>query len=125
MSREIIDAGNAYIELLELFPCNSKMELSKREGELQRQHRADIVNFRIEGKTDEEKKQEQSEHRKMRYEKDKDEILLAQREYSQRPESKEIHNAFKRRYTTTPEYREKRNANLKEKRRLKKEAEQH
>ena len=32
----IIDAGDAYIELVELFPCNSKYELNKREGEMQK-----------------------------------------------------------------------------------------
>lgn len=30
------DWNNWYIELYELFPCNSKMELEKREGEVQR-----------------------------------------------------------------------------------------
>jgi len=47
----IIDYGDAYIELLELFPCNSKIELTKREGELQRLYKNDIVNRKIECRT--------------------------------------------------------------------------
>ena len=35
--------GNPYIELLELFPCKSKAELLKREGELQRQYRKVLI----------------------------------------------------------------------------------
>lgn len=54
-SREIINLGDAYIELMENYPCNNKMELDKREGELQRLHKADIVNFRMEARTEEEK----------------------------------------------------------------------
>jgi hypothetical protein len=47
----IIDFGDAYIELLELFPCNSKLELLNREGQLQRLLKNDIVNKKIEGQT--------------------------------------------------------------------------
>ena len=43
-SAEIIAFGDAYIELIELFPCGSKMELNKREGELQREMKTNIVN---------------------------------------------------------------------------------
>jgi hypothetical protein len=50
----IIDYGDAYIELLELFPCNSKIELMKREGELQRLYKNDIVNRKIECRTKQE-----------------------------------------------------------------------
>lgn len=37
-SYEILKFEDAYIELLELYPCNSKLELENREGELIRQH---------------------------------------------------------------------------------------
>ncbi len=33
-SRKVLDIGDAYIELYELFPCSTKEELNKREGEL-------------------------------------------------------------------------------------------
>lgn len=41
---------NWYIELYELYPCNSKIELEKREGEVQRL--IGTLNSRIEGRTD-------------------------------------------------------------------------
>jgi hypothetical protein len=50
-SKKIIDYGDAYIELLELFPCNSKIELNKREGELIRFYKDNIVNVKIDGRT--------------------------------------------------------------------------
>ena len=37
-SLSIIEAGNASIQLIEDFPCETKTELNKREGELIRQH---------------------------------------------------------------------------------------
>jgi hypothetical protein len=46
-SREIIDAGDAYIELIELFPCNNIDELTKRERELILQHKDQLVNITI------------------------------------------------------------------------------
>ena len=33
-SKEIIEAGEAFIELIELFPCQTRQELHKREGEI-------------------------------------------------------------------------------------------
>jgi hypothetical protein len=52
-SKEIINNGGAYIELIENYPCNNKEELCKREGELIRQFKDNIVNKRIEGNTKE------------------------------------------------------------------------
>lgn len=43
-SKLVLECGDAYIELLELCSCNSKDELSKREGELIREHKDKIVN---------------------------------------------------------------------------------
>jgi hypothetical protein len=51
---------NIYIELIELFPCNLKIELNKREGEIQRQH-ANLLNMRIAGRTDKERRDEMTE----------------------------------------------------------------
>jgi len=50
-SYEILKLGEAYIELLELFQCNSKLELHKREGELIREHKLNCVNKLIAGRT--------------------------------------------------------------------------
>jgi hypothetical protein len=59
---EIIDLGDAYIELIELFPCGSKIELNKREGEIQREMKASIVNKMYAHRTPEQKKEQQAEY---------------------------------------------------------------
>ena len=43
-SYEILKYDDCYIELLELYPCNLKAELHKREGELIRLHKDSLVN---------------------------------------------------------------------------------
>jgi len=50
-SKIIIDYGDAYIELLENFKCENKNELNKREGELIRLHKENIVNYLIAGRS--------------------------------------------------------------------------
>lgn len=51
-SRIVIDAGDAYIELIEEFPCQNKEQLNKREGEVIRER--ECVNRKIEGRTSKE-----------------------------------------------------------------------
>ena len=48
-SKEIMKYGDAYIELLEAYPCSSKEELNRKEGEFIRT--LDCINKRIEGRT--------------------------------------------------------------------------
>ena len=50
-SNIITQYDDNYIELLELFPCNSKEELTAREGQLIRLYKNDLVNIKIEGRT--------------------------------------------------------------------------
>ena len=50
-SYEILKYNDYYIELLELYPCNTKDELRRREGELIRQFKSEIVNISIAGRT--------------------------------------------------------------------------
>ena len=50
-SFKILELGDAYIELLEEFSCDNKLQLEKREGELIREHKNECVNKRIEGRT--------------------------------------------------------------------------
>ena len=54
--KQLFDLGidQCYIELLENYPCNSKEELTKREGELIRLHKSNIVNRNIAGRTQKE-----------------------------------------------------------------------
>ena len=67
-SFKIIEYGDAYIELLEDYPCNSKSELEHREAELIRE--LDCVNKFIPGRT---KKQYREDNR--------DKILEQMRQY--------------------------------------------
>ena len=55
-SFEILQHTDHYIELLELYPCNTKDELRRREGELIKQFRSDLVNICIPGVPYEEEK---------------------------------------------------------------------
>lgn len=48
-SYQILELGDAYIELVEYYPCETKAELDRREGEVQRA--TDCVNNRIAGRT--------------------------------------------------------------------------
>lgn len=66
----IFEFGDPYIELLEVFPCGSKVELLKREGELQRQYKDVCVNKNMAGRT-----------MKEYYVDNKDTIIEQQKEY--------------------------------------------
>ena len=83
-SKEIINLGNSYIELLENFPCKCKEELNAREYQLIREHKIYLVN--IQGvKTEKEKRDGILTQRKEFYEKNKDELLLKKKEqYNQK-----------------------------------------
>jgi hypothetical protein len=77
-SFEIIKLGDAYIELLEAYPCGNRMELTKREGELIRQYKHDIVNKRVEGRNNrqyyEDNQVQISEQKKQYYSENKEQI---------------------------------------------------
>jgi hypothetical protein len=65
-SKQIIEIGDAYIELIEIYPCNSKQELNRREGELIRS--MNCVNKLVAGRTIEEYRQsEQCKHIAKKY----------------------------------------------------------
>ena len=75
-SFELIKYDDVYIELLELCPCSSKIELHKREGEFIRSMKC--VNKNVAGRTDkeyyEENKDKISEQMKEYYEENKEKI---------------------------------------------------
>ena len=50
-SFEIIKYDDCYIELYEAFKCENRNELTKREGEIIRLHKNELVNVRIESRT--------------------------------------------------------------------------
>lgn len=59
-SAKLIALGDAYIELIEEYPCENKEQLNRREGEIMRAH-TNRVNKRIAGRTDQEYHQDNSE----------------------------------------------------------------
>ena len=71
-SFEILKYDDAYIELLELCPCNMKIELDRREGQLIRSH--DCVNKIIPGRTRKEYYQDNKDRIKQYYQDNKDRI---------------------------------------------------
>ena len=85
-SYELIKLEDHYIELIELCPCTTKGELLKREGELQRLHRADTVNSNIAGRGqaeyNEDNKVAISEKQKQHYLTHKDTISERMKQYN-------------------------------------------
>jgi hypothetical protein len=78
-SFEILQYDDHYIELIQDYPCNSKRELEKREGQLQRYYKNDIVNNYYAHLSPEQKK----ENDKKRYEENKKQILERQKQYNE------------------------------------------
>ena len=56
---------DVYIELIENYPCNSKEELHRREGELIRENICKVVNKTIPGRSKEELKQDKKNLKEM------------------------------------------------------------
>ncbi len=67
-------SNNVKIELIEEYPCNNKMELNRKEGEHIRLNKEKCLNSYIAGRT---KKESQDDN----YQKNKEKILLRQKEY--------------------------------------------
>ena len=81
---------NCYIELYEYYPCNTDLELRKREGEVIRE--LDCVNKHIAGRTkkewDEENKEKRREWAKEYYEDNKEQIKAKSKQYRERNKDK-------------------------------------
>jgi len=96
-SFEIInkDPENCYIELVELYPCNSKIELHRREGEIIRT--TNCVNKNIAGRTQkewfEENKQILAEKSKIYRQTNKQSILEKNKQYRQTNKQKILEKA--------------------------------
>ena len=95
------DPENCYIELVELYPCNSKIELCRREGEIIRD--TTCVNKNIAGRTlkeyYEDNKQQLTDYYKEYYNNHKEEILEKKKQYSQN--NKEKIAEYKKQYRQT------------------------
>ena len=86
-SKILFDAGDAYIELIELYPCNSKEELNKREGEIMRAT-LNCCNRYIAGRTNAEYYKDNIDKRKEYLEANKDSINEKKREYMKKYRAK-------------------------------------
>ena len=99
-SFQILELEDAYIELLELYPCNSKIELERREGQLIREHRDNCVNRIVVGRTKKEYREDNKEAIKVREreyrEANKEQIKVKAREHYRA--NKEAINAKMREY---------------------------
>ena len=69
-SKQIIEKGNAYIELLENYKYTTKDEMKRREGELIRLNKENCINKYMAGRTYEEYNIFRKEERKKKKEED-------------------------------------------------------
>ena len=85
-SFEIIKYGDAEIGIIEEFPCQSRKELERREGQLQRVIKC--VNLLIAGRTNKEWREENKESiakkDKLKYEKNKEHIAKRHKNYNKK-----------------------------------------
>lgn len=88
-SFQILEKGDAYIELFEYYPCNTEQELRRYEGQCQRKY--ECVNLEIAGRTKAEyyqdNKEQLLEKRKKHYQENKEQIL--EKDKKNRQENKE------------------------------------
>ena len=116
-SFEILKYEDAYIELLDDYPCNTKQELLMKEGEFQQKMKC--VNKNIAGRTKKEciNSTEYKEYRK-KYMKEynemnKDKVKKQRDEYTSRPEVKERVKEISKEYRSKPEVIERRKEMMK------------
>ena len=88
-SYEILKYDDHYIEVIEDYPCKTKRELEKREGELQRQYKNDIVNNNYAHSTPE----QFSEKQKQYYNENKEKKLEYQKQYDEANKEKRLEQA--------------------------------
>ena len=97
-SKQIIDLGDSYIELVEEFKCENKEQLNRREGEIQRS--MECVNRYIAGRTRLERYQDNKEsitsRQKQYYTDNKETITSRQKQYY--ADNKETLEEYKKQY---------------------------
>jgi len=79
-SSEMIKQGDAYIELIEKFPCEDKEDLHKREGEVMRATE-NTVNKQLPGRTQKEYSDEHKVEIKQYYQDNKGKISIRRKRY--------------------------------------------
>jgi hypothetical protein len=112
-SFELLKYDDAYIELIELYPCNSKVELDRGEGVYIRQ--MDCVNKNIAGRTRtewiEENKEGIKEYQKEYRQNNKEKIAELNKQHYQ--DNKEYYNEYNKKYKQDNRERIKEQANKK------------
>jgi len=97
-AKELMQYDDCYIELLEEYPCENKLQLKRREGQIQRQ--ITCVNKNIAGRTKKEYYEDNKElileKNKNRYEDKKEDILKYHKEYFQK--NKELISTKRKEY---------------------------
>ena len=101
-SFEIIKYDDCYIELIELFSCNSKEELLKKEGELIRS--IECVNKCIAGRTPKEYYEEHKDENKQYREENKDRIKEYDKQYRESNKDEIAEKSKKYRETNKNKY---------------------
>ena len=80
-----LNVENFYIELMEFYPCNTREELFKKEGECIRQHKP-LLNSKIQGRTDKEYREDIRDEllmkKKKHYEQNREHYLQKVKVYS-------------------------------------------
>lgn len=110
-SYELLEYDDCYIELIEKCPCDCRMELERREGQLIRE--MDCINKRVAGRTKKEYTEENREmvlqRKKEEYQRNKERYRQRKKEYYQ--ENKEHITQQKKEYNETnkEKIRERRN----------------
>ena len=87
-SFEIVKYPDCKIEIIEKFPCNSKDELEKREGEHQRATKC--CNRNIAGRTHEERREANKEYHKKYREKNKDKEKNRHKKYREKKKKEKL-----------------------------------
>ena len=83
---KVIDCGGAKIELIEDYPCASRKELTRREGQIMRAH--NCVNQQVAGRTQKEWEQDNKEHRKAYRDNNKEKIAQRDKTYYEKNKEK-------------------------------------
>lgn len=79
-SKEIIECGDAYIELIENYPCDTRQQLYMREGEIMRET-SECINLCINGRTRKEYRELNKDKAKEYYETNKEVLSKQHQEY--------------------------------------------
>ena len=102
----MLEYADVYIELLEMCPCNNKMELTRREGELIRAN-DNCVNKNIAGRTPKQYRQDNAEKIKQ-YRQDNAEVIKEKRNQYQQDNAEALKAYYKQYQQANAEHIKKR-----------------